>query len=321
MSALVSDLIETPALPRFASIGECMVEFSQTADGGWRRGFAGDTFNTAWYFRHLTADRWTTQYVTCVGADRTSQALKDFIASFGIDISAVRTIEERRPGLYTIELDGAERSFSYWRELSAAKLVADDPEWLMDVLAPVREIYFSGITLAILPGITRVALIRILERMKFAGIRINFDPNIRLALWDEIDECREWLEQAAAVSTRVFPTYGDDKLVFGDVSPTVTAERYANWGVEEVVVKDGDLPCIAIAHDERCEVAAVPVAHPVDTTGAGDSFNAGYLAARVDGQSVAQSCAAGHALAASVICQRGALLQPPPARLDILPGN
>ena len=68
----------------------------------------------------------------------------DFMQRAGVDCAAVQRLENRRPGLYMIHLDGGERSFSYWRENSAARLLAANRDKLAATVAAAAAIYFSG---------------------------------------------------------------------------------------------------------------------------------------------------------------------------------
>jgi len=142
------------------SIGECMVELSPTAAGDYTRGFAGDTFNTAWYARRLLPANWSVAYGSCIGTDAVSDEMAAFIADQGIDTTALRRLTDRTVGLYMISLRDGERSFSYWRGQSAAKLLADDPDWLASTLIGRSIIHFSAITLAILSPDHRRAFLR-----------------------------------------------------------------------------------------------------------------------------------------------------------------
>ncbi len=71
---------------RFLSIGECMVELSQAGDGLLRKGFAGDTFNTAWYARACLPDDWSVDYFTGLGDDSLSEDMLAFIEAENADL-------------------------------------------------------------------------------------------------------------------------------------------------------------------------------------------------------------------------------------------
>lgn len=293
------------------SVGECMIEFARTADSqSWLRNFAGDTFNTAWYFNKLAAGDWRTSYFTAIGDDRVSEEMRAFIEAAGIDTGHIRTISDKSPGLYTIDLDGAERSFCYWRDSSAAKQLADDTDAMGAAFASATEIYFSGITLAILDEPGRADLIDALGCARDQGKSISFDPNIRPRLWKDASEMKAWIGKAAAVSTRAFPTFPDEVDLFDDDGLAGTARRYQSCGVNEIVVKNGADPCFALVDDEKVTVPAQKVDYPVDTTGAGDSFNGAYLAARVAGRPLSEACEYAHRVSARVVSSFGALLAP-----------
>ena len=98
-------------MPQFVAIGECMVELSEAEGGLLRRGFAGDTFNTAYYARKLLPAAWTVSYLSALGDDALSTQMLAFMTESGIDASPVRRIAGKSPGLYMISLLNGERSF------------------------------------------------------------------------------------------------------------------------------------------------------------------------------------------------------------------
>ncbi|WP_181704017.1 sugar kinase [Chthonobacter albigriseus] len=292
----------------FASIGECMIELSAVGEGLYRQGFAGDTFNTAWYVRALSdPSAWTVRYVTALGDDRLSDELRRFISASGMDASRILSVKGRPVGLYAIHLDGHERSFSYWRETSAARLLAADQDHLVAALADADAVYFSGITLAILSPEDRRTLLDALAAVRARGGLVAYDPNVRPRLWPDAETMKAAIADGYRVATVALPTWPDEKDLYGDADPAAEIARVTGYGVPEVVLKAGADPCI-VAFDGRMErVPAVSVAEPVDTTGAGDSFNAGYLTARLAGWAPVEAARLGHAVAARVIGVKGAL--------------
>jgi 2-dehydro-3-deoxygluconokinase len=295
---------------RFVSIGECMVEMSGGEDRTYRLGFAGDTLNTAWYARALLGADWQVDYVTALGDDRYSAQMREFLAVNSIGTGHIQTIPNKRPGLYLIHQADGDRHFTYWRDNSAARLMADDREALDAALAGANLIYFSGITLAILTARARGRLIKAIVKARNAGASVAFDPNIRPALWSSPRAMQAVLTVGAAISDIVLPTHSDEKPVFGDIDAAATARRYLDGGSTEIVVKDGAGPAHAITASETASAAPEPGAIVVDATGAGDSFNGAYLTARLSGLGLEQSLVAAHAVARKVIGHRGALIDP-----------
>ncbi len=290
-----------------AAIGECMIELSDQNGPNWRMGFAGDTLNTLWTIRALADPAVTTNYVSAFGDDPFSRDQIAFLAANGIGTASSPIIPGMRPGLYAITLDGAERSFTYWRTDSAARQLASEPAALAASIAGTDLVYFSGITLAILDAPGREILLEAIGAARKAGTRVAFDPNYRPRLWPSKPQAQAAIGNALAVTDIALPTFPDEYALFGDASSQATAERLAAAGVDEIVVKDGDKSAFVSVDGQQTTVAAVHVANPVDTTGAGDSFNGSYLAARLSGLEPAQAVARAHQVAAAVVQVKGAL--------------
>ncbi|RBO52776.1 sugar kinase [Rhodovulum sp. BSW8] len=291
----------------FLAIGECMVELAPATDGLFRMGFAGDTFNCAWYARRLLPADWSVGYATAVGSDAVSDDMLAFMAAEGVETGAIRRIEGRTVGLYMIALKDGERSFSYWRGQAAAKAMADDPDWLDKVFAGRDLLHVSGITLAILAPEARERLCAALARARAAGAGVSFDTNVRPRLWADAAEMRAGLMLGASVADTVLPSFDEEQAAFGDASPEATVARYRAAGATTVVVKNGAAPIRLWAEGTEAEIAPEPVARVVDSTAAGDSFAAGFLAARATGAAPPEAVRRAAALAGAVIQRRGAL--------------
>jgi len=296
------------AMMRFLSIGECMVEMApQTQAGQFQIGFAGDTLNTAWYVRRMCPD-WDVQYLTVVGEDATSQQLSDFLASAGVGTAHVQVQAHRMLGLYLITLDQGERHFSYWRGQSAARLLAADRAVLDAAFAKADLLYFSGITLAIQEGNGRANLLDALAAARSAGCKVAFDSNLRPKLWGSKDEMCDWVSKAAAISDIVLPSHDDEAVYFGDRDPLATRDRYAASGARTVVVKNGPGEIHYSHQGTMGALTPRPIPKIVDTTAAGDSFNAGFFGRFFQDGDIAAAITAGSDLAGQVVQGRGALV-------------
>lgn len=296
-------------MTRIVSIGECMIEMAPLDSAGtYRMGFAGDTFNTAWYLAKLLEDRAQVDYFTAVGTDPVSDQMLAFLNSENIRTASILRRPDRTLGMYMIQLQDGERSFSYWREQSAARTLAQSPHDLTNALQDADIAYFSGITLAILSDWDRRTLMRSLQLFSACGGEIVFDPNLRPKLWPDMDKMRHAIMDAACLSDIVLPSHEDEATWFGDASPLDTAERYAKEGACTVIVKNGPGEILMLDDRAISHFLPDPVANVVDTTAAGDSFNAGFLASRIAGKSVEHSVETAAKLAARVVSSRGALV-------------
>lgn len=289
-----------------AAIGECMLELSKRGDS-WKMGHAGDTFNVSWVLRALLPDDAVTDFLSAFGTDPFSVQQVDFMASNGIGIGQSPRLAGAHPGIYAITLDGAERSFTYWRQDSAARRLASNPQSLAQSLAGRDLIYFSGITLAILDRIARQALLQEIRQARLAGAKVAFDPNYRPHLWPGTGEAAKAIGDALAHVDIALPTFSDERALFGDEDPEATARRIASAGVAEIVVKNGAEDALLWTPQKMQRLPAVRVDVPVDTTGAGDAFNGGYLAARMSGRSPFASGEQAHRIAAITVQEYGAL--------------
>ncbi|MCV0424990.1 MAG: sugar kinase [Roseibium sp.] len=292
----------------FLAIGECMVEMAPTGEGTFTMGFAGDTLNTAWYARKCLPKSWNVGYFTAVGCDQVSDQMLEFLAGSEIDTSAVRRLEDRTVGLYMIQLKDGERSFAYWRSQAAARRLASDADHLDKTLAGAGLIYFSGITLAILPAAERKIFLEALRKARRAGARTAFDPNLRPRLWEDAETMRACVTEAAGLCDFVMPSFEDELAHFGDANAKVSAERYLSAGAQMVVVKNGPQEVICATEGSQQAFQPSPVHSIVDTTAAGDSYNAAFLAEFLTSGDIKASVDAGARLAGTVIQHRGALV-------------
>lgn len=289
-------------------IGECMIELSSESDNLWREGFAGDVFNSLWYAKALASPETAIRFFSAVGDDPTSDKMLSFMQSAGVDVDAVTCIAGAVPGLYKIHLDGGERSFSYWRDTSAARSMLNNPQALWDAVGQADIVYLSGITMAILPDADAELLISNLRTALKPGAMIVFDQNLRPRLWKTQDRMRDVITRTSAIADIVLPSFEDEQLFFGDATPEDTAQRYLALGVNQVIVKNGGESTLWAQGDARRSFAVNPVDGVVDTTAAGDSFNGAYLAELLRSGDTEKAIKAGQSCAAIVICNKGALV-------------
>jgi 2-dehydro-3-deoxygluconokinase len=289
------------------AIGECMLELIRDQDR-WRLGYAGDTFNTALYLSRLGVP---TAYMTAVGTDPFSQDMLSEWRADGLDTSLVLTSPARLPGLYAVRNDAqGERHFYYWRERSAVRELFSLPgiEAAVARARAAPQLYLSGITLSLFDQDGRAQLNEIAAAVRAAQGEVIFDPNYRPGGWASAQEARSAIRALAPAVAIVMPTFSDEAVLFGDASPAHTVVRWRDWGAAQVIVKLGAEGCLASDADGTQLVPAVAVTPVIDTTAAGDAFNAGYLAARRAGQNAVQAAGAANRLAALVIQHRGAIL-------------
>jgi 2-dehydro-3-deoxygluconokinase len=288
------------------AIGECMVELSLEGERRAVLGYAGDTFNAAVYLSRLGV---RTAYGTALGAgDPFSDGILEAMRAEGVASDLVVAAPGRLPGLYVITRDArGERSFFYWRDQSPARdyLRLADVRALAQTLGQARLVYVSAITLAILGASGRIRLKALLADAGRAGAGIAFDTNYRPRLWRSAKAARTAVESFAPLSRWI--SAGAADLAGMGAEPAETARRWAGRGAE-VVLRHEDRAIEVRSGEDLQSFGPEPEVAVVDTTGAGDAFNAAYLASRLAGRDAAASVAAGRRLAAVVVQHKGAII-------------
>lgn len=294
--------------------GEAMLEYHSGGSSGGLR-YGGDTLNTAIHLARMGHD---VAYVTAVGSDPISDALVSAWAAEGIDTRFVLRHPDRNPGIYAIHVDDTgERSFLYWREHSAARAMFALPG-MADALAHAATcdfIYFSLITLAILPIEARQTLLAAASAMRVAGGEVAYDSNFRMRLWPSLEAAGQSSHDAIACASIGLPTNSDECEIAGTaLTEQAIAKNWLDLGCTEVVVKAGERGCLLARASAEFRVIPVNRLIMVDASGAGDAFNAGYLSARIEGLDPEQAAARGQRLAGWVIRRHGAV---PPVDDDL----
>lgn len=290
-------------MARIVCCGEGMLELSRRGED-WKLGYGGDTLNTAIHLARLGHD---VAYFTALGSDPLSDKLRADWEAEGLDTSLILTHPSRNAGLYAINTDDAgERSFAYWRETSAAREMFDlaDTDVRRRAAAGCDLFYHSLITTAVLNDNGRIALLLLAGLIRNQGGRVAFDGNYRPRLWETLELSRAMHDGAIRAADIGLPTLEDERALTGAVDADAVAEAWQRLGCKETVVKLGADGCRL----PDGKVVPPPRAlNPVDTSGAGDAFNAGYLDARLRGATPEEAALAGHEVAGWTVMRPGAI--------------
>ncbi len=298
-------------MAKVAIIGECMVEVSGPPfSNQLTQNYGGDTLNTAVYLSRLLPTE-NIHYVTALGKDAISDAMCESWQKEGVTTDHVLRFDSLFPGLYWIILDEkGERSFLYWRKQSAASqwLKHPDIEKTLDQLMNMDWIYLSGITLAILDMEDRAKLIDWLTKYKAQGGKVAFDSNYRPLLWGDRQIAADIHQQILSMTDLALLT-DDDEATIWNLQGDGLIQHLKGFNVPVLILKQGKNGALVITPNQQDYVVpSLVVDKVVDSTAAGDSFNAGFLAAYIQNHSLADSCQAGHKLASTVIQHKGAII-------------
>ena len=293
-------------MSKVACVGECMVELKQADGGLFSRGYGGDTLNTAVYLARLGAGA---DYITALGDDSLSDEMISGWAAEGVGTTRVARLSGKLPGLYMIQTDDkGERRFFHWRDSAAARSLMDLPQTpeILRSLAGYDMIYLSAITLSLYGGEGRARLFATLRSARESGARFAFDSNFRARGWPDLDVARAVFQEAFAAADIVMASTEDLLPLYPGVTNEALLARIPGT---EVVLKLSEPASIVRLEGVPYPIKAKPVEAPVvDTTAAGDSFAAAYLAGRLVGADPIEAARAGHRLAGVVVCHPGAII-------------
>jgi len=292
-------------MTRVASIGECMIELSERPGGLLSRSFGGDTLNTAVYLARLGV---AVDYITALGDDEWSEDMLRRWQAEGVGVSRVVRVPGRLPGLHLIRTDpGGQRRFFYWRNSSPARDLFALPQTdeIAAALVGYDLLYLSGVALSLYGEAGRERLFGLLDAARAQGRRIAFDTNFRVRGWPDREIAKAAFRAAIARADIVLASVEDLEPLFGEAG--VAELPVANPKVE-VVLKLAE-PVVRLFHGGREEtVPGEPAPDAIDTTAAGDSFAAAYIAARLAGAEPTVAARSGHRLAGAVVRHRGAII-------------
>ena len=303
-----------------AVVGECMLELSGPDSDQVRQNsmksaiplslsYGGDTLNTAVYLSRLGVD---VQFFTALGDDIYSDWLLNQWRSEGVGCDYVRRVPGRLPGLYFIETDTAgERRFHYWRDQSPARELFDDPvirRSLFQSLLEFDVIYFSGITLSLYTGHALKNFFEFLPAFRERGGLVVFDSNYRPDRWLNEGRARAVFNSAYSSTDIALPTLDDERSLYPQESKEQVVKRLLGQGVAELVLKQGIEGSLVVKSRIQKTVLIDNAVKAIDTTAAGDSFNAAYLKDRFSGRACEAAAQSGHVLAARVVQSTGAII-------------
>ncbi len=299
-------------MKKIALFGECMIELNGEPFGNMRQTYGGDSLNTATYLARVSSpEHVAVYYVSALGTDKLSQGMLEHWQADGIHTDWVLRDENRSAGLYLIQLDKqGERTFLYWRNQSAARYLLQHHDYpkILAQLKSVDMLYLSGISLAILPENDRTLLIQQLAELKKSGVKIVFDSNFRPKLWGNLKQAQDCCQRLLPLVNIALVTFDDERLLWNDIDEQATIARLSQFSIATIVVKQGSKGAVFCQNGTQTFVPTTKIDNVVDTTSAGDSFNAGFLSGYLQGKPLEICCQQGNQLAGIVIQHKGAII-------------
>lgn len=270
--------------------------------------FAGDTYNTTIYLSRLGG---RVAYCTAVGDDPYSRLLVGNTRTEGVDVELISSIPNRQLGLYMIRnLADGEREFRYWRSEAPARELLSETfiQRNQKKIFAAPNLFLSGISIAILKDGGQQRLLAFLKAYREQGGTIYFDSNYRPILWPDAELAQSTTDAVLQLSNVALLTLEDQRALWKLDSDEETLERCFEIDVPEIVIKRGGQSTLVKFENTVYEVDTPKVETIIDTTGAGDSFNAGYIQARLQNKSCEDAVVQANRCAGLVIQHRGAII-------------
>ena len=234
-------------------------------------------------------------WISRVGNDEFGQCILTFLRGEQVDVSQVLVDDEAPTGVFFKERRRADATrVYYYRSGSAASRLNQD-DISKDYIRQARCLHITGITPALNPS-CRAALSRAITVAREASIPIAFDPNMRLKLWSA-GEAREAFREIIPNVDIVLTSVEEAELITGTAQPEEAARALRAMGPERVVVKLGDQGALALQEDDVVHVPPLKV-EVVESVGAGDAFNAGFLSGQLRDWDLSGSLRLGNILGA-----------------------
>ncbi|WP_334075300.1 MULTISPECIES: sugar kinase [Paenibacillus] len=215
----------------------------------------------------------------------------------GVDVSRAQLTAEATTGLMIRENVAGKSSVHYYRKLSAASRMR--PEHLDEAyIAGAQILHVTGITPALSDSCAETVAAA-MDLAKRHGVKVSFDPNLRLKLWD-LEAARKVLLPLAMKADYFLPGLDELKLMYETESLEDILSRLRELpGVS--VIKGGMDETYLYEHGKLTPVPYYKVDHVIDTVGAGDGFCAGFLSGLLRGYTLEEAVRLGNLIGSQVI--------------------
>lgn len=259
IGAGIIDILAAPVHRDVFSTGSCSMDTMKMS-------FGGDALNEAVILSRLGKK---VQLITKVGEDEAGKRVLDYMSENGLATDCVKVEPGLETGINIVLVDAkGERYFLTNPKSSLRKLTMEDIETYLDETAPI--VSFAGMFVSPLLTIEKMQELfqQIKERKRMLAVDMTKAKN---------KETLQDIEELLPYIDYIFPNEEEIALLTGEPDPCINAGILIEHGVGTAVIKCGEKGCVlADKHGVR-RIPAIPAKRCVDTTGAGDSFAAGFL--------------------------------------------
>ena len=242
-------------------------------------------------------------WISLFGKDEIGHHLLNLLRGEGVDTRCVKMIPGRNTSVFLREkLPGGNARHYYYRKDSAFTTIS--PDMLdEDYIASAKLLHLTGITPA-LSDSAEATMWRAIEIARAHGVKVVFDPNVRLSIWSR-EKARASIEKFLAATDIVLPGLEDLQMLYGQISREEALLRLKDLGCSNIIMKIGDQEVLVYTEGHATFIPVDHIASPVDLMGAGDSFAAGFLAGLLRGEDMVEAARLGNIVARCAIQMPG----------------
>ncbi|WP_085993394.1 sugar kinase [Oceanobacillus senegalensis] len=269
------------------TIGEAMITFNPDSTGPlkfmnrFEKKVGGAELNLAIGVSRLGLKA---GWISRLGNDEFGKYIKTFARGEGIDVSQVDHVDGYPTSLNFKEIreDGSGKTFYYRDQSPTLTLGPDDLD--EGYFKKAKILHLTGIYPAI-GDINKRVMFKSIKLAKKHGLKISFDPNIRLRMWSK-EEASEVLSEILPHVDILLAGANEMDIIIGEKEPDRIIEKAKALGISHVAIKLGDKGSVGYYDGETITTPAVKASKVADTVGAGDGFNAGFLYGILNGWSL-----------------------------------
>jgi len=293
---------------KICAIGECMLELANVKKKVlYSQSIAGDTLNFSTYLDKKIFD---TFYLSAVGTSEISNRTFNFLKKQKINTNLVSQINSHEIGLYLIENSNlGEKKFYYWRDNSAAKFFFNNQDITKYIkqLQKFQYIYFTGITLSLFESKNFDNFICLLQLLKKKQVKIIFDLNIRIKRWYK-KKLISYFSKTLPLIDILFASGEDLNFLKGKNTLKTFRSIIQKYDIKHGVYRNNSKFNYSFYNNERYTIKNKIINRVVDTSGAGDGYNAAYLSNFIKFNNVQKALRAASEIGAKIVMKKGAIV-------------
>ena len=292
---------------KICAIGECMMELTNAKHALYSQSIAGDTLN---FTSYLDKKIFNTSYFTAVGTSDVSKRVISFLQKQKIKTNLVSRISSHEIGLYLIENSKVgEKIFYYWRDNSAAKFFFNNQniKQCQNQLKKFQYVYFSGITLSLFDNNNFHKFLSLIEFLKKKQIKIIFDFNIRIKRWSK-KKLFSYFSKILLFVDILFASGEDLNFLKGNASLKTFKNLIQKYNIEHGIYRNNARLNYSFYKDKRYFIKNKIKNKVIDTSGAGDGYNAVYISKFIKFNDPQKALHAASEIGAKIIMKKGAIV-------------